>query len=170
MLAALKEISHTVSLPQHQTPVRVPSIPLSLGSSRKHGSPSSPGTSDQHQNGLLHPEAGSGREARRWRLASQPAGDAAPRRLGGGKHMNRSCGQEGYQVHLYAPRAQLLHLNPSHGNCRLQFQPVSERENRSCSRAPSATAPDSSQHSPSPVSTHFFSNSSFLSKLLLDVS
>lgn len=73
-------------------------------------------------------------------------------------------------MHLYAPRARLLHLNPSHGNCRLQFQPASERENRSCSRAPSATVSHRSQHGPAPVSTDFFSNSSFLSKLLLDVS
>lgn len=51
--------------------------------------------------------------------------------------MNRSCGQEEYQVHLQALRAQLLHLNPSHWGGRS----VSEscRLRQSCSWALSAS-------------------------------
>lgn len=94
-----------------------------------------------------------------------------PQQLGGCKHMNRSCGQEEYQVHLYAPRAQLLHLNPSHWNSRLQFHPASVRTG-TASRAPPATGTKTGHIPALPplVSTYyFFSNSSFILKLFSDV-
>lgn len=84
--------------------------------------------------------------------------------------MNRSCGQEEYQVHLQALRAQLLHLNPSHWGGRSVSE--SSRLRQSCSWALAASrrlppAASRSLHCLPPVSTcHFFSNSPFLSKLL----
>lgn len=75
--------------------------------------------------------------------------------------MNRSCGQEEYQVHLQALRAQLLHLNPSHWGGRSVSE--SSRLRQSCSWALSASRRASrSLHCLPPVSTyHFFSNSPF---------
>lgn len=79
--------------------------------------------------------------------------------------MNRSCGQEEYQVHLQALRAQLLHLNPSHRGGRSVSE--SSRLRQSCSWALAASRRLPLPARLPPVSTcHFFSNSPFLSKLL----
>lgn len=81
----------------------------------------------------------------------------------GSKHMNRSCGQKEYQVHLYAPRAQLLHLNPSHWDAA----PVPQSSRRENSPAPRAAAAASLPALPASVSTcYFFSNPRFPSQNL----
>lgn len=71
-------------------------------------------------------------------------------------------------MHLYAPRAQLLHLNPSHRPV-LQFQRAAGvRTACSPGAVPIATAPHPQHCRPLVSTCLFFSNPRFLSKLLSD--